>query len=81
MINNTRIKYILVTDDKLYQVTHIDFSALVIEARKCDLYVSDVSECELFPMEEFAEFRIRLSNNGEMGRIIDFLEWVNINKP
>ena len=63
MIDNiSKIKYLLV-DTKIYKVTHIDFCDLTIEARKTDLLIADVPENEVFPVEEFGEFRIRLINN------------------
>ena len=37
---------------------------MIIEATKTDLLVSDVPENEVFPIEEFAEFRVRLINIG-----------------
>ena len=30
----------------------------------------------MFPIEEFGEFRVRLCNDGRMGAIVDFGEWV-----
>ena len=58
--------------DKLYQVTHIDFSDLIIEAKECDLGVGDVPEEEVFCLEDFGEFRISLNN--WHGNIVDFVE-------
>lgn len=76
-INDTRIQYLLV-GDKLYQVIHIDFSDLTLEARECDLSVGDVPENEIFLLEEFEEFKITL-RNGE-GKVVDFAEWVENKK-
>ena len=60
-INNTKIQYLSVAD-KIYKVKNIDFHNLIIEATKTDLLVSDVPENELFPVEDFREFRVRLVN-------------------
>lgn len=30
----------------------------------------------MFPVEEFGEFRVRLCNDGRMGAIVDFAEWI-----
>ena len=60
--------------DKLYQVTHIDFSDLILEAKETDLDVLDVPEEEVFRLEDFGEFKVILCNGG--GRIVDFGEWV-----
>ena len=62
--------------DKLYQVTHIDFSNLAIEARKCDLEIDDVPEGEVFYLEDFWEFKVTLRNGGGKGKVVDFAEWV-----
>ena len=71
IINDTKIQYLLV-GDKLYQVTHIDFSDLILEARECDLDVSDVLENEVFRLEDFGEFKVILRNRGG---IVDFEMW------
>ena len=60
-INNTKIQYLSVAD-KIYKVKNIDFHNLIIEATKTDLVISDVPENEVFPIEEFGEFWIRLIN-------------------
>ena len=73
--NITRIQYLLV-GGKLYQVTYIDFSKLTIEARECDLDVGDVSEDEVFLLEDFEEFKVTLRNRGGKGKVVDFVEWV-----
>jgi len=40
------------------------------------LSIADVPENEVFPIEEFGEFRVRLCNDGRMGAIVDFAEWI-----
>ncbi len=74
-INNTKIQYLSVAD-KIYKVTAIDFHNLTIEAARTDLSIADVPENEVFPIEEFGEFRVRLCNDGRMGAIVDFAEWI-----
>jgi len=69
-INNTKIKYLSVSDSKIYKVKDIDFHNLTIEAIQTDLSVADVPESEVFPLEEFGEFRVRLINGGGMGEMI-----------
>ncbi len=59
-INDTKIKYLSVADTKIYKVTDIDFCKLMIEATETDLSIVDVPEDEVFPVEEFGEFRVRL---------------------
>lgn len=65
MINDTKIQYLSVADSKLYRVTNTDFRNLAIEATETtetDLSIADVPENEVFPVEEFAEYRVRLIN-------------------
>lgn len=65
--NISKIKYLSVANTKLYKVNIIDFCNLTIEATETDLSIADVPENEVFPVEEFGEFRIRLINGGGMG--------------
>lgn len=62
-INDTKIQYLLVAD-KIYEVSAIDFHNLAIEATETDLTSVDVPENEVFPVEEFGEFRVGLCNGG-----------------
>lgn len=62
--------------DKLYQVTHINFSELALEAREIDVGVGDVPEGDVFPLEDFREFKVTLRNGGGMGKVVDFGEWI-----
>lgn len=64
-INDTKIKYISVADTKIYKVTDIDFHNLTMETHEADLSIADVPESEVFPVEEFGEFRIRVCNGSE----------------
>ena len=75
IINDTKIKFLSVAD-KIYKIKDIDFKNLTIEAAETDLSIVDVPENEVFPIEEFGEFRVRLCNDGRMGAIVDFAEWI-----
>ena len=84
-INDTKIQYISVADSKIYKVNAIDFHNLTIQVAQTDLSIADIPEDEIFPVEEFGEFRVRLingdsSDSGGMGEasgdVIDFAEWV-----
>ncbi len=80
-INNTKIQYLSVADTKIYKVKNIDFCNLTIEASETDLSISDVPENKVFPLEELAEFQIRLRNGNDssrVGEIINFVEWIKI---
>lgn len=61
--------------DKLYKVADIDFSNPSLEARETDLNVGDVPEDEVFPIEDFSEFKVTLVNGSGVAKIIDFEEW------
>lgn len=61
--NISKIKYLSLAD-KIYKVKDIDFCNLTIKAIQTDLSIADVPENEVFPLEEFGEFRIRLINGG-----------------
>ena len=81
-INDTKIQYLSVAD-KIYKVKNIDFKNLTIEATQTDLSIVGISEEEVFSVEDFEDYRIRLINGdggGEMGEasedVIDFEEWV-----
>ena len=63
--------------DKLYEVVNIDFWDLIIEARECNLNVSDVPEEELFRLEDFGKFYVILHN--ERGKVVNFEEYVKRN--
>lgn len=70
-INDTKIKYLSVVD-KLYEVEKISFYNFSIKAVETDLRVGDVAESEIFPVEEFQDFKISLKNKG-VGNIVDFV--------
>ena len=57
-INDTKIKYIKIGTDKLYKVEKISFYDFSIKAVESDLKVGDVAENEVFPIENFKEFRV-----------------------
>ncbi len=44
---------------------------MTIEASETNLTIADVPEDELFPVEEFGEFRVRLINAGGSGGMGD----------
>lgn len=64
--------------DKLYKVTEINFSNLTLEASECDLLISDVADGEVFNVEDFKEFHIKLHN--WTGKVIDFSEFIKNRK-
>lgn len=59
---------------KLYEVVNIDFWDLTIEAREMNLDISNISENEVFRLQDFKEFHVTLCNKD--GKIVDFREWV-----
>ena len=73
-INETKIKYLLVVD-KIYEVTSINWLHFALEARETDLRVTDIPDSEVFPLENFTDFKVRLVNGSGVAEIIDFEEW------
>lgn len=79
ILNNTKIKYLLVADSKLYKVTDIDFSNLTLSASECDMQISDVPTEEIFRLEDFKEFHVKLHNwHGNVVNFADFLKNRNL---
>ena len=78
-INNTKIKYLKVHDKQLYQITDISFFYMSIEAVETDIMVGDVPADEVWDIEEFKTFKIKLINNGGHAEIIDLSKWKNRN--
>ncbi len=66
--------------NKIYEVTSINWWYSCIEAKETDLSVSDVPESELWDIAEFADFKIKLVNGGDVAKVIDFREWVERNR-
>lgn len=76
MSNNTKIKYLKVKD-KIYEIKRISFFYMEFEAEQTDLTVDDVSECELWDIREFKNYRIKLITGSDKAEIVDFSDWVN----
>ena len=74
MRNNTKIKYLKVLD-KIYRIREISFFYMTIEAVETDMVVGDVPADEVWDIEEFKTFKIKLINNGGHAEIVDFSEW------
>ena len=73
-INNTKIKYLQV-EDRLYKVTKISFFSMEIEAVQTNLAVDDVPECEVWDLEEFKNYKVKLINNNGAAEIINIEKW------
>ena len=80
ILNDTKIRYLLVADSKLYEVTKIDFSDLTMEASETNLLVSDVPEEEVFRLDELQEFRISLKNGKGVAEVVNFADYVKNRK-
>ena len=48
---------------------------MTIEAIETKLTATDVPEDELWDLEEFKDYRVKLINNGGQAGILDFEEW------
>lgn len=73
-INDTKMKYMSVLD-RLYEITKISFFYMTVEAVQTDLAVNDVPESEIWDIEEFKNYKVKLVNNEGMCEVIDFNEW------
>ena len=71
MGDNTKIKYLNV-EGKVYEVTRISFFYMEIEASETDLTINDVPEDEVWDIEEFRNYKVKLVNNGGKAEIVDF---------
>lgn len=60
---------------KLYQITHISFYFMTLEASETDLTVDDVPEEKIWDIGNFKDYKVTLINNGGKAKIIDFEEW------
>ena len=72
-----KIKYLFVLD-KLYEVTDINFSDLILKASETDLLLADVPVEEVFDISDFKDFHVTLRN--WHGNIVDFAEYVKKHK-
>lgn len=75
-INNTKIRYLQV-EDKLYEVTKISFFSTKIEAVQTNLAVDDVPGDELWNLEEFRNYKVKLINGSGKAEIVDFEKFRN----
>ena len=77
--NNTKIKYLKV-HDKIYEIIDISFFYFHIEASETNIMVGDVPADEVWDIEEFKNYKIKLINNGGQAEIVDFEKWKSKNK-
>ena len=73
-INDTKIKFLKV-QDKLYQITDISFYHMTITAVEIGVSVANSSDDEVWDIEEFKNYKIKLINNGGQAEIMDFSKW------
>ena len=78
MSNNTKIKYLKV-QDKLYQITEISFFNLAITAVELNTPAADIPEDEIWDIDFFKDYHIKLINNVGQAKIVDFTEWKSKN--
>ena len=71
MSNNTKIKYLKVKD-KIYEIKRISFFYMEFEDEQTDLTVDDVSECELWDIREFKNYKVKLINGSGKAEIVEF---------
>lgn len=64
--------------DKLYQINHISFFYMTMEASETDLSIVDVPENEVWSIDAFKNYNVKLINNGGQAEVIDFSKYRNI---
>lgn len=75
MSNNTKIKYLKLPGNKIYKVTDISFFHMEIRATESLSSAASIPEYEVWDVEEFANYKITLINNGGKTEIVDFEEY------
>lgn len=70
-INDTKIKYIKIGTDKLYEVERISFYDFSIKAVETDLKIGDVAQNEIFDISDLKDFKVTLKN-GNVDNIVEF---------
>ena len=78
-INNTKIKYLQV-QDKLYEVRDISFYHMSITAVGVGSSVVNAPDDEVWDIEDFKNYKIKLINNSGQSEIVDFEKWKSKNK-
>ncbi len=61
--------------DKIYSVVDISFFYMTVQASETKLFLTDISENEVFDLSNFDDFKISLVNNGGQAKIISIAEW------
>ena len=77
--NNTKIKY-LKLKDKIYQITDISFFYFHIEAVETDMMVGDVPADEIWDIEDFKNYKIKMINIDGQAKIVSFEKRKSKNK-
>ena len=78
-INDTKIKFLKV-QGKLYQITDISFYHMTITAVEIGVSVVNAPDDEIWDIEGFKDYKIKLINNGGQAEIVDFEKWKSKNK-
>ena len=71
--NNTKIKYLRV-DDKIYEITDLSFFYMSITAVETSLPAASFPEEEIWDLNFFEDYKIKLINNGGQAKIINFFD-------
>lgn len=76
--NNTKIKYLRV-DDKIYEITNLSFFYMSITAVETLLPAASLPEEEIWDLNFFGDYKIKLINNGGQSKIINFFDYKSKN--
>lgn len=74
------MQFLQLMDKKIYRIAGISFFHMTIDAVETNVPAADIPEDELWNIQDFKNYRIKLINNGGQAEIIDFEEWKSKNR-
>ena len=73
--NNTKIKYLKLPENKIYEIIDISLLHMEIRAVESPLSAASIPEYEIWDISEFKNYKITLINNAGHAEIVDFEEY------
>lgn len=77
--NNTKIKYLRL-EDKMYKITDLSFFHMAITAEEIQSPATTIPEDEIWDINFFKDYHIKLINKSGQADIVDFTEWKSKNR-
>ncbi len=59
-------------ENQIYEIKKVSFFYMEIEAEQTNLTVDDVPEDEMWDLEEFKRYKVKLINGSGKAEIVDF---------